>query len=236
LIQKGLMVQSIPYERQDTVSLQRRCGAACLCMVYRSYGIELSQDEVWLYIARGDGRGQQCTRTYLLAAHALRRGLVALVTQTRDARATLRACSAQRVRAILNHRLGPASQDGHYSVLVAADEERVVLHDPERGPDLALAWQEWLPQWQAGGVEVTGPILVTFAQAPAAAAACSACGTALPECFVCRRCLKDVPLRPAAVLGCTGTDCPGRLWEKIFCPYCDTEITELADRFAPALR
>ncbi len=198
-------------------------------MVYRSFEFEPSQDAVWPYIARGDERGQRCARTYLLAAHALRQGLFALVIQARHPRQTLEACAVHGVRAILNHRRSPGSEDGHYSVLAGTESAGVVIHDPERGPGRSVAWPDWLALWQAGDgqSEATGPILVAIARDPVPAVACLACGIAPPAAFVCRCCDREMPLQPAVVLGCPAGDCPGRLWEKIFCPYCDTDLAEL---------
>ena len=39
----------IPYEQQHE---QRSCGAAALCMVYRSLGLPANQSEIWQRVAR----------------------------------------------------------------------------------------------------------------------------------------------------------------------------------------
>ena len=67
----------LPYERQ--VLSTHTCGAAALCMVYRSFGVACSQQEVWPAIAASYTAGSFRARTYLICAHALRRGFAAVV-------------------------------------------------------------------------------------------------------------------------------------------------------------
>ena len=44
---------AIPYERQEDVDGNRMCGAAALCMVYRSFGVACTQADVWHAVAGG---------------------------------------------------------------------------------------------------------------------------------------------------------------------------------------
>ena len=46
----------IPYEKQADPQTGRMCGAACLSMVYRSFGKEVPQAEIWQAIAKQNGR------------------------------------------------------------------------------------------------------------------------------------------------------------------------------------
>jgi len=43
---------AIPYEKQFDMQASRTCGAACLSMVYRSFGQEVSQRLIWPLIAK----------------------------------------------------------------------------------------------------------------------------------------------------------------------------------------
>ncbi|MEI4861631.1 hypothetical protein Q8G41_29010, partial [Klebsiella pneumoniae] len=71
----------VPYERQVNTLSPRMCGAAALCMVYRSFGVVCSQEEVWPALVAPSATGVPCARTYLLCADALRRGLAAVTLQ-----------------------------------------------------------------------------------------------------------------------------------------------------------
>jgi hypothetical protein len=109
------------------------------------------------------------------------------------------------------------------------DAEQAVLHDPDRGPAIRIARQDLLRLWRATErcCEVVGRVLVAFGQDPPPAVPCAHCGAALPTRFVCRRCEREVPTQPTAVLGCAAAGCRGRLWERIFCPFCDTDVADL---------
>src|SRR5262249_17851428 len=123
----------IPYERQSEPTSNRMCGAAALCMVYRSFGVACTQAELAAKLAGAGPARNLGARPYLLAQDALSRGISALVFRARDPLRTLRDCQDQPVRLILNHRLGIESHAGHFSALVSVGEEDVVLHDPQIG-------------------------------------------------------------------------------------------------------
>ncbi|HQU42529.1 MAG TPA: papain-like cysteine protease family protein [Pirellulales bacterium] len=152
----------LPYERQVNTLSTRMCGAAALCMVYRSLGLACSQEEVWPAIAPPIAEGDACARTYLLCADALRRGFAALTLQARYALPLLRTALEGEVRVIVNHRQGLNSLAGHYSVVLAVDEECVAIHDPWLGPARRLEHAEWLKLWRPGpsNREVSGNLAV----------------------------------------------------------------------------
>jgi hypothetical protein len=208
----------------------RMCGAAALCMVYRSFGLTASQAELWPKIARRSATRQLGARTYLLAQDALQRGLGALVIQAHDPVAILRRCLDNSLRAILNHRLDLELPTGHYTVLVGLTEQHVLLHDPQVGPSTRLLLYDLLKLWQpsAGLSEITGRVLVALAQSKSVQPPCNVCGSVIPETVPCPSCKQAIPLQPAAALGCAGADCPARMWEMIFCPFCDTALRSTA--------
>jgi hypothetical protein len=228
-------MDAIPFEAQQDTPAERRCGAAALCMVYRSFGLACTQAEVWQEIARPDSLGNRCARTYLLAQDALRRGLAALVVQADDAWQTLRACAAPGLRVILNHRIAPDSTAGHYSVLVGFGDEYALVHDPRRGPGRRLGREELLALWRPfrARSEITGQVLAAFADGSPPVAACPSCGQSVPPSVPCLSCRAPIALRPAAALGCGTAGCPGRTWKRLFCPQCDTARVQIPG-FAPA--
>src|SRR5580700_5734577 len=94
------MARFFPFEMQKT---RWSCGAAVLCMVYRSFGIDCNQDQIWEIIEDKSIRGRSCSRAQTLAVDAIGRGLYALVIQVRDPWLLLNRCVEQSVAAIINH-------------------------------------------------------------------------------------------------------------------------------------
>src|SRR5277367_3189693 len=97
---------AIPYEKQADPQA-RGCGAACLSMVYRSFGKEVPQAEIWPLIAKPNRFGAVSSTTHLMALHAINQGLSAVVIQARHALQVLRLCREADIRAILNQRARP---------------------------------------------------------------------------------------------------------------------------------
>jgi hypothetical protein len=218
----------IPYERQSDPLSNRMCGAAALCMVYRSFGFSASQAELAPKL-RGPGESPgSAARSYLLAQDALARGLGAVVLRLRDPLRSLRQCQGRAIRLILNHRLHLESPSGHFTVLVKAGEREVIVHDPQYGANTSILLTDLVELWrpQGGVSEISGNVLIALANGRTPTAPCPQCRKALPESLGCPVCGKAVPLHPAAVLGCMDASCSGRAWEIIFCPYCDASLVE----------
>ena len=68
----------ILYEQQANLW---SCGAAALAMVYRSFGIERNQEQIWPAIRGESGPALYSARAQAIAADALTHGLHALVIQ-----------------------------------------------------------------------------------------------------------------------------------------------------------
>lgn len=220
----------LPYERQVNTLSPRMCGAAALCMVYRSFGLACSQAEVWPAIALPAAEGDPCARTYLLCADALRRGFAAVTLQVRYALPLLQAALEQEVRVIVNHRQGLNAHGGHYSVVVALDEEGVAIHDPWLGPARWFEQAEWLKLWQPGSRnrEVSGNLAVFISRPAIESVRCRLCACVAPPQVICPACHKNIPLEPSFVLGCLDGNCPGRMWDVLFCPWCDAALDRAA--------
>lgn len=218
---------AIPFEKQADTPGSRRCGAACLCMIYRSFGLDCSQDEIWSKIARKGARGSHSARTYLMGADALERSFPALVIQASDPWRLLQRCDKHGVRTILNHRVSVEAAVGHYTVLVALDEDQAIVHDPKTGPCQRLARETLLQMWQPRGSpsEITGRVLIALAPENVPASPCPTCETPPPDSLPCPQCDKPVVLQPASVLGCMSAECPERDWACLFCPFCDGRLS-----------
>jgi hypothetical protein len=214
----------IPYEKQSEQLTGRACGAACLSMVYRSFGKQVPQTEIWPVIAKANRFGQISSTTHLMARDALNRGFSAVAIQARHPLQALRICRAAGIRAILNHRVKPDSAAGHYTVLVDIDSKDVIVHDPLFGAARRLSHAELLELWtsQIPNSEIVGAVLLAVGiPAPPAIPACEFCHTPMRSSVDCPRCGKPTSLEPGAVLACMKDGCIARMWNWVCCPACD---------------
>jgi len=213
----------IPYEKQADTKSTRMCGAACLAMVYRSFGKEVTQEEIWPAISKVNRFGSLASTTHLMTQHALGKELAAVAFQARHPIQALRLCREAGARAILNHRPEPNSPNGHYSVMVDLDSKNVYLHDPYYGPARGVSHDDLLDLWQPkfARSEIVGGVLIAIAEAPKPVPPCQFCRTPFPATIECPNCRKPVGLKPATVLGCMNENCIARMWNYINCPFCD---------------
>lgn len=210
------------YQRQLR---HRGCGEAALVMVYRSLGLACAPEDLQPLVTRPGADGIPCAQTHLLCHDALSRGFHAGIVQARLPWQTLQACLRSGVRVIVNHRPNRDSRSGHYSMVVAIDEDQLLLHDPQEGPCRRLLRNEFLRLWSPvlARCEITGHILVAI-QAPAPTRSCSACGSLPPSVIDCATCGGTFTAPPGEALGCVERGCPNRLWECCFCPGCDARF------------
>lgn len=218
---------AIPYEKQSDPQTNRGCGAACLSMVYRSFGKEVAQGEIWQAISKRNRFGSVASTTHLMAQDALNRGFSAVAIQARHPLQALRLCRDGGLRAILNHRLQPDTPTGHYSVLIDIDGKDVVLHDPFLGPSRRVSHADLLELWQPrfANSKIVGNALIVVAASPPLAPPCEFCHTPIPTNVECPQCHKPVGLRPGAMLGCMSNGCIARMWNYVCCPSCDYTFT-----------
>lgn len=215
--------RAIPYEKQIDMQSGRTCGAACLSMVYRSFGKDVSQAEIWQAIAKTNGFGSLASTTHLMAKDALSRGLVAVAVVSRHPLQSLRLCHDAGVRAVLNHRLTSDSQTGHYCVLVDIDDQHVTLNDPLLGPERRVSHAELLELWQPRLTrsEIAGNAFIGIAEKATPVSPCWLCKSTIPSRIECPRCQKPVGLQPNTPLGCMNNACLTRMWDYVCCPFCD---------------
>ena len=214
---------TIPFEKQSDPRTSRMCGAASLSMVYRSFGKEVPQAEIWTAISKPNRFGVVSSTTHLMAQDAINRGFAAVAIQARHPLQVLRLCREGGIRAILNHRVQTDSTAGHYSVLVDLDEKGVTLHDPFFGPSRSLTHEHLLELWlpRLPNSEIPGNTLLAISASPPQPSICEFCHTPTPVSLSCPRCMKPVGLHPREPLGCMNTGCIARMWNYICCPSCD---------------
>jgi hypothetical protein len=214
---------TIPYEKQSDPQINRGCGAACLSMVYRSFGKEVPQAEIWPLIAKQNRFGSVASTTHLMALHAMSQGFSAVVIQARHPLQVLRLCREGGIRAILNQRGQPEVNTGHYTVLADIDDKNVIVHDPSLGPSRRMSYAELLQLWQpqSSASEIASNVVIGIAAEPIAIPACEFCHTEIPSKVDCPKCKKAVGLTPATLLGCIRNGCIARMWNYVCCPSCD---------------
>lgn len=214
---------AIPYERQSDQQAGRTCGAACLNMVYRSFGMDVPSAEIWPAIAKRNRFGVVSSTTHLMTQDAVNRGFAAVSLQARHPLQVLRLCREFGIRAVLNHRVRSDAPTGHYSVFVDLDERDVILHDPLLGPSRHLTHAELLELWMArfSDSEIAGNVLIAVAPPSPAGAPCEFCRTPMLPSAPCPRCSAPVGLQPLGVLGCLNDACIARMWNYVCCPTCD---------------
>ena len=185
---------------------ERRCGAAALVMVYRSFGRIADQETVWNELQSYSAEKTR-TRTFHLARNALEHGLSAVVVRIRNPMAFLLAENFPEVRVISVCRIHRDSGLGHFSLFLGMDSETQTgsLHDPQFGPNRLVDITEFLELWTPRGTndEITKNIAVLIAETQTVPTVCSACA----QTFYLD------PIR------CSEDTSP--IFETRFCPFCD---------------
>lgn len=207
------------------------CGAAALWMVFRSFSILSSQENIWPNISVPDTQGRRFAKTYRICAYALKQNLAAIALKAKDPIQVLNLCHKHSIRVILNHRLNRSSSEGHYTVLVDITDKHVTINDPQYGEGRKYSFGKLLELWQplpdVPHNEITGNFLIAISNTTQNQTACVTCHTGIPLDTLCPHCHNSIPLRPAAALGCVVNTCPEQTWLAIDCPYCDKLISEV---------
>ena len=130
----------IPYDQQPDSERDRMCGASCVVMVLRSLGEPANRRRIWDVVKLPDRFDTNYTMTYRLTQYLLERKLRALAIRVKDPIATLSSCNGTCVRAILCCRRESNMDVGHFMVFVRLENNVVVVHDPEKGPNREKAY------------------------------------------------------------------------------------------------
>ena len=221
-----MQLLEIPYERQED---DWKCGAASLCMVYRSFGLDCTQGDVWPDIQTAyTDRARRGARFQAVLLHVLQQGFPVLGLRAARPWRLLGRCFAPDLRVILFHRRRFDSSGLHASVLRGLDEGGVVLQDPNGRPDRYLLRDDFLALWGPNPSDAFGRgyLLCVIARAPVDGPPCS-CGHARPETIPCPHCPAPIPLQPGVAAGCGRVGCCDIDWEELLCPFCDCCLTRL---------
>ncbi len=135
---RPLAVPTVPYLPQ-TAAL---CGGAALAMVLRYWGAPGVRPEDFAAALLPSGRG---ILTGTLARLAEERGYEAVAFRGDPAQAAAQLGEGRPLIALA----GSGRSSGHYVVLLAWANHRVLLHDPAVGPFRVMPEKEWLDAWNA---------------------------------------------------------------------------------------
>ncbi len=158
------------FEWQISSKTERHCGAAALCMVFRDFGLEISQKRIWddINTPVSQARPNEFRiETYRLASYARKLGIHALIGRLREPFTFFKEIQREPgYRFILNHRVRSDSPLGHFTVFVAmnADEDVIEIHDPQMGPNRIVPRAELEELWKPFGqnCEIAGNVGILF--------------------------------------------------------------------------
>lgn len=122
----------IPYVPQPQMS--NMCGAACLEMIYRYFGLETSQAEIWNHISAVDSLSHRLNcHTYLMTIDAQNRGLNSVAISIASLLELIPACLKNSIVPIILCRRSPTDLYGHFCVIKGVDYKGFYLNDPDPG-------------------------------------------------------------------------------------------------------
>ena len=195
---------TIPFESQINRPGRRRCGAATLLMVYRSFGMAIDQETIGEELDGYEPNFNRA-RTFHLSRNALEYGLAAIPCRLREPWTFLSDIDPHLFRIILNHRIHFDSPLGHYTVFLDANvkDETILFHDPQLGPEQMLTKDALLELWTPWGdyCEITGNIAVLISKDGEKDVVCKKCGNP----FAFKPFEQDADFR----------------FQTVFCPWCD---------------
>lgn len=152
----------LPYEQQRD---RWSCGAASLCMVYRSLGLPAIQEEVHQRMRLDPLQLLPRGRTLVeLTRDPLTMGLAVIPLRAAHPWAALQTSCRSSLQIVLRHRMRIEHAGGHFSVLRDMEPDAVILHDPTEGPDFRVARERFLALWEGvlSGYESTANTLVAI--------------------------------------------------------------------------
>ncbi|MCH8931751.1 MAG: hypothetical protein IH923_01635 [Nitrospinae bacterium] len=222
------MTLKIPYKEQQVTPGSRRCGAASLVMVFRSFNKRCSQNDLWTKIKAPDGNDGFYGKSHKLCLIALQKGLFSLCIFVKDPIETLRLCQKYSIRAILGHRVNGRSLEGHFTVFTKIKGNSVFVNDPalgvSRGKNRKIPSSEILELMDGSGPELPKNLLLIFANKSFDDFQCSTCSKPVLNSINCLNCSNQIFLQPAIVIGCLVPTCPSSMIEGLVCPHCDTVL------------
>lgn len=120
--------RDIPFVKQ---SKPNSCGAACLTMIYKHYGLPVGEKQVFRDIVGQDARGGQNCRTYLMCQDAINRGFIATAFFANNCRDTIKTCRNNNIELLVMFHQPSHSLYAHFCVVNKVLPGTVLLKDPQ---------------------------------------------------------------------------------------------------------
>jgi hypothetical protein len=202
----------------------RICGASCAVMILRSFGKMANRQKIWAALRQPSPVGGENIPTSTLTKFLCGKGLPATTVRAKNPEKLIEKCVTHELPAILCCRQSPTSDLGHFVVLVGAEQENIVVHDPELGPNHKISRKIISELFEPIGEpsELTSRVLIIIGKAPTEESQCDECGTSKHLLSTqCPTCSNIVLLPPASVTGCIKPSCQKSLLESIICSHCD---------------
>lgn len=131
-----------PYFRQEQ---DHWCAPACLQMIFKFYGQDISQQELAEKLHTNEEMG---TDNADIARVVKELSLVATV-QTNAAWEDIQKYVDQDVPVIVNF-IEASEGGGHFAVVVAINEGELLVHDPWNGESFHIEKNEFISRWKSG--------------------------------------------------------------------------------------
>lgn len=139
------MITLFPFKQSDS----SRCGPACVKMILSYYGIDVTEDDICTH----------CDHTYELGCtnEAIQKALdhygIASIIKTNCDLADIEYWIRHHIPVIIDWftpGINPGPEDmpnGHASIIVGIDRERVYMLDPENGQHRSILREEFMRVW-----------------------------------------------------------------------------------------
>ncbi|MBP3649135.1 MAG: C39 family peptidase [Clostridia bacterium] len=159
------IVLDIPHVQQPANSAM--CGAACLEMMYRHFGLQRTMRDVWPVIKKESSIGRINCRTALMAKEAAAQGFTANVVISTDAIAMIESCLEQNIGIIYLCRKHPLDKEGHFSAVVGRTYKGIHINDPRldaaRGANRPVKEADFLTSLRPFGEVTSGNTFLLLA-------------------------------------------------------------------------
>ncbi len=132
----------VPFYKQKT---DCTCGPATLQMVFEYFGRSAAQDE----LATELGTQEPAGTAHSAMIHGAKSAGFRCIAKSDSTLDEVREFLADEIPVIANF-INPATERGHYAVIVHVSESHVTLNDPWNGAGYQIAINDFTERWRGG--------------------------------------------------------------------------------------
>jgi len=126
-----MLRRELPHTQQTPNS--KECGAACLSMLFKEYGIDVRLKKIWENVKGHNPnqvrRGREHCRLNRMLLYAEENGFHAVGVSANNLAALLSICKEKRLEVILLHKETPR-KEGHFSLFSDLEGDSVFVNNP----------------------------------------------------------------------------------------------------------